>query len=302
MNELISIILPCYNSEATIVRCIESVYNQTYTNFELIIVNDGSVDQTEKICCEWVERDSRIKYFYQKNAGVSEARNCGLKKIRGEYCAFIDADDWYESNFIMELYKTINKTNSDIACCAYKIEQKNHSHDVLGKTDGFYEGYEFLEKILLSKNIQGFVCNKLFRKQLFDKVRFNRELSMCEDLYLLCEMYSCSIKMSYVNKALYHYWVVGLGASQSEQLQVTEDGELQVVENILKMQNFFSAKREKMCLIQAAGENLISTLYDDKRFVKRRYNIKKQARRILIKYLLSESTLKNKVKFILITI
>lgn len=302
MNELISIIIPCYNSETTIDRCIKSVSSQTYSDIEIIIVNDGSSDRTETICYEWMRHDARIKYFYQDNAGVSAARNLGLKNMNGQYCAFLDADDWYDLNFIECLYSNIKEKHTDIACCAYRIEQESQAHDVLGTSDAIYEGCKFLEQILFANNIQGFVCNKLFNKKLFNNICFNTDLKLCEDLYWLCEMYSSNITMSYINKALYHYWIVGEGATQSSELRFTPEGYLQGVENTLKMQELFMEKREKMYLFRAAGENIISAVYDRNVFINNMKSIKKQARGIFLKYMISDSTIKNKIKFFLIVV
>ena len=117
MNSLISIVIPAYNVENYLDKCLESVVKQTYLNIEIIIVNDGSTDNTLNKCIKWSEIDKRIKYITQKNAGLSAARNTGIRHANGEYIMFIDSDDFVKNNMVEVLYKNLVNTKSDISIC-----------------------------------------------------------------------------------------------------------------------------------------------------------------------------------------
>ena len=122
---LISIIVPVYNVESYLKRCIESILNQTFRDFELILVNDGSTDNSEIICKEYALKDERIKYFYQRNKGVSEARNKGIDNSSGEYIQFIDSDDYVDENFLEIVVNRFKRDNSDIVFIGFYNEYNN---------------------------------------------------------------------------------------------------------------------------------------------------------------------------------
>lgn len=116
---MVSIIIPAYNAEATIIRAIESVVAQVYSNWELIIVNDGSSDKTESICSEYIKQDNRIKYLYQENSGPAAARNKGINSAIGQYLTFLDADDTYHPEFLIQLITEAKTSNADIVICGF---------------------------------------------------------------------------------------------------------------------------------------------------------------------------------------
>ena len=119
-KDLISVIIPTYNSKDYISRAIESIISQSYKHLEIIIIDDGSNDGTAKICDEYASRDSRIRVIHQKNGGVSEARNVGLHNVTGEYVSFIDSDDWIHPQYFELLFRTIIETDCDMAMCYYR--------------------------------------------------------------------------------------------------------------------------------------------------------------------------------------
>lgn len=148
-KELISVIIPCYNVEKYIDRCVESVLNQTYRNLEIILVDDGSTDSTGKICDRYSQTDRRIRVVHQKNGGLSSARNTGLKVATGMYIGFVDSDDWIERDFYSYLFDLMNRYRVDIAQCAYFL------------TDGRTKFSEFGEEI--KKVNQDELMNIFFR-------------------------------------------------------------------------------------------------------------------------------------------
>ena len=115
----ISIIIPVYKAEKYLHRCVDSVLAQTFTNFELILIDDGSPDNSGAICDEYAKQDGRVKVFHQKNQGVSVARNLGIEQAKGEWIAFIDSDDWVENTMYEEMYHTASLANADIAGCNF---------------------------------------------------------------------------------------------------------------------------------------------------------------------------------------
>ena len=117
MGKLISVIIPVYNVEPYLPKCLESVCNQTYDNLEIILIDDGSTDNSGQICDMWAERDSRIVVIHKENGGVSAARNDGLKRAKGELIGFVDSDDWVEPSMYKKLFSAIGDT--DMACCGY---------------------------------------------------------------------------------------------------------------------------------------------------------------------------------------
>ena len=121
----ISIIVPIYNAEKYIHRCLDSILAQTYKNFELILINDGSIDNRGKICDEYSQRDNRIKVIHKNNGGVASARQCGIENAKGEYTIHIDPDDWVESNMLEELYNKAIKEKADVVICDFYVEEKD---------------------------------------------------------------------------------------------------------------------------------------------------------------------------------
>ena len=119
MNKLVSIIIPVYNVEKYLAECIESVLKQTYQNIEILLIDDGSPDNSGKICDEYEEKDSRVRVIHKENGGVSSARNVGLEQANGEYITFIDSDDFVSESYIEELYIALENGNSDLAFCKY---------------------------------------------------------------------------------------------------------------------------------------------------------------------------------------
>ena len=120
MEDLISVVVPIYNVEKYLKTCIETIIKQTYKNIEIILVNDGSTDNSLQICNEFKEKEKRIKVINKKNGGLSDARNIGLKKAKGKYICFIDSDDFINEKYIEELHSLIIKNNAQIAICSFE--------------------------------------------------------------------------------------------------------------------------------------------------------------------------------------
>ena len=134
MSELVSVIVPVFMVERYLDRCIQSIVNQTYSNLEIILIDDGSMDQCPQICDKWVEKDSRIIVIHKDNGGVSRARNTGMEKAKGSYIVFVDSDDYLEPLYIEYLYRALCDTGADISECRYRW-YPNHSKKTVVQTE-----------------------------------------------------------------------------------------------------------------------------------------------------------------------
>ena len=172
-NDLISIIIPVYKVEKYLKKCIESVLNQTYTNLQIILVDDGSPDNCGKICDEYAKKDSRIEVIHKANGGLSDARNVGISKAKGRYIGFVDSDDYIKENMYEILLNLIKKYDADVSICnLYDVIDGNEY--IRNKENGIreYSRLDILKEVLLDKNIQSYAWNKLYKKELFDEVKY----------------------------------------------------------------------------------------------------------------------------------
>ncbi len=167
---MISVIIPIYNVEKYLTKCIESVINQTYKNLEIILVNDGSTDNSKEIIDKYSSIDSRIKVINKKNGGLSDARNVGIELAKGEYITFLDSDDWIELNMYEKLYKYIKQENADIVQCSY---QKVYDEEVNNQKNKEEVNIMSGEKSLYNLGEKTVVVwNKIYKRELFNDIRF----------------------------------------------------------------------------------------------------------------------------------
>lgn len=204
---MISIIVPVYNVEKYLKKCIESVLRQTYKDFELILVNDGSTDKSGKICDEYLKLDKRIRVIHKKNGGLSDARNIGIKAAKGEYIAFLDSDDWIENNCYETLINLIKENNADISICNFKsvINDKEQ----LDKYEKFviekFNNIEALNQIYDKKNVEFILAwNKLFKKELLENNKFPKG-KIHEDEFLIPKIIYNAKCIIYLNRQLIYY-------------------------------------------------------------------------------------------------
>lgn len=201
---MISIIVAVYQSEKFIRRCIESILIQTHPEFELLLINDGSLDDSGCICDEYASQDKRIRVIHKSNEGLSATRQRGLLESKGEYILFCDSDDWLEPNMLELLVKKANETDSDIVMCDVIREHGTHSVICPQKPSSLDC------KIVLSElrhPLLPCLWNKLLRKNciLQNNISIPVDLPYSEDLYLMLKLLSYDVKINYVPSALYHY-------------------------------------------------------------------------------------------------
>lgn len=216
MNKpIISIIVPIYNVEQYLHRCVDSILAQTFTDWELLLIDDGSPDRSGEICDEYAKKDTRIRVFHKENGGVSSARQRGLDESVGEYTIHADPDDWVEPTMLEELYQKAKDDNADMVICDYYTNegfQQNYIKQQPTKLDTNVVLYELFQQL------HGSCWNKLVRRACYSgKANFPKDINCCEDLIWCIQVLKCKPKISYLNKAYYHYMITTT-ASQSKSI------------------------------------------------------------------------------------
>jgi glycosyltransferase involved in cell wall biosynthesis len=199
---LVSIIIPIYNAESFLEQCIDSILQQTYNNFELLLINDGSTDKSKEICERYSQKDKRVNVYHKKNGGVSSARNLGLLKAQGKWVVFVDSDDWVDPNWL-ESYFPMN--DSDIKFQGFIIENNNKKEVKkisISKTNKIETIY-YLEV----NNMFGWTWCKIFKNSIIqeNQLTFNEEISYNEDLIFTLQFCKIANKVTTIDTSKYHY-------------------------------------------------------------------------------------------------
>lgn len=201
----VSVIVPVYNAASTLRKCVDSLLAQTLKDFEVLLVDDGSTDESSAICDEYAGKDSRVKAFHKANGGVSSARQFGIDHAQGEYTIHTDPDDWVEPEMLEELYKKAKEIDADMVICDYWENGPDIQKKVVQKPASLNAGTVLQE---LFTHLHGSTCNKMIRKSCYPKfgVRFPMGIDYCEDLYVCASLLKHDIKVAYLPKAFYHYY------------------------------------------------------------------------------------------------
>lgn len=272
-EDLISIVIPVYNVEKYIKKCLESVLNQTYKNLEIIIVDDGSPDLCPKICDEYAKKDNRIRVIHKENGGLSDARNVGILHSTGKYITFIDSDDWVKNDFVESLYNNLVNNNCDISCCGivcyfekngmYKIKGKEHIKKIYSKIEA--------QKYL---NILGYfdvaAWNKLYKKELFNGIKFPIGKTS-EDYRIMFKIFDKINQLYYDSEPKYVY-------RQRTDGSITKTNSIRMdgIEAAISAYNFYNVQKKysdvipyvcQSIIIQCIGEvNKMEKTNDYKRY------------------------------------
>lgn len=201
----VSVIVPVYNAASTLRKCVDSLLAQTLKDFEMLLVDDGSTDESSAICDEYAGKDSRVKAFHKANGGVSSARQFGIDHAQGEYTIHADPDDWVEPEMLEELYKKAKEIDADMVICDYWENGPDIQKKVVQKPASLNAGTVLQE---LFTHLHGSTCNKMIRKSCYTKygVRFPMGINYCEDLYVCSSLLKHDIRVAYLPKAFYHYY------------------------------------------------------------------------------------------------
>lgn len=198
---MVSIIIPCYNAEKTIKRCLESVISQTYKNIEIVIINDGSIDKTDSIIKKYIN-DNRIKYYNRSNHGIGKTRNFGIKEATGEYITFLDSDDYLPNDAIDNLYKLAQKNKLDLVVSDYYVDNKNIKSE---KIKSFpITNIKNNPNLIFDINLAPW--NKLYKKELIENIKFEENLKY-EDAPFVIESIIKAKRIGKLDKETYYYVV-----------------------------------------------------------------------------------------------
>lgn len=220
MNSLISVIVPVYNAERYLPKCVESIIKQTYKNIEIILIDDGSTDNSGKICDEYAKLDNRIKVIHKKNGGVSSARNKGLKEVQGQYIHFVDSDDFISPKLIQLLFKEANKYSAEFVAAGFSRESNlpvGVEPEVLPPDFMTETNVEFINTFLdMPTQIMYTPWAKLYKKEIIqnNNITFPEDIDLGEDLLFNLKYYTFVKKGVFLNKSLYSYRFIENSLSQ----------------------------------------------------------------------------------------
>lgn len=224
----VSIIIPVYNAMKDLERCIESIINQTLQEIQIIIINDGSTDDSLSICEAYAKKDDRITLINKPNGGISSARNAGIEVAKGAYIGFVDSDDWVELEMFENMYLQVQEAQSEVCMCNYKIDINNKSiSEVLDINQDLLQGEEIVQNLLIhmistsdlnskSGSIMASVWRMIVKKELIDKYkfRFNEKFAIMEDLVFSVELFTKCNVIS-INRGLYYHYVNNINSTTS---------------------------------------------------------------------------------------
>lgn len=206
MNDLISIIIPVYNAEKYINQCVDSVIKQTYTNLEIILVNDGSIDGSPEICDKYTLADARIKTIHKANGGVGSARNCALDICKGEYIFLLDSDDYIELNCIELMYRRLLSDQSSMCICNYKSLENGILYNArnIELNDTVMTGDDFRSYFYSHVSFAAQTAFRMYKKNVFSDIRYP-ELKCGEDAYIMLDIMNKCDKISIISSPLCIY-------------------------------------------------------------------------------------------------
>lgn len=205
-NEVISVVVAIYNVAAYLDRAILSLINQTYRNLEIILVDDGSTDNCAEICDKYAAQDARVKVIHKKNGGLFSSRNVGIENATGTFLAFLDGDDWVETDMYEKMLSAMREYGAELAVCRYKWVYEDKTEDISTEKAAVMEGQEILAKYLEEDDayqIQNAAWNKLYKRSLVGDLRFPERLY--EDMLYTIQLLNKPSKSIYLDRAYYNY-------------------------------------------------------------------------------------------------
>lgn len=294
MKPLISVIVPIYNIENYVKRCIDSIIHQTYTNLEIILVDDGSTDSSGKICDEYAAQDSRIKVIHKLNGGLSDSRNVGIDDANGEMITFVDGDDFLSNTAIDYMYRAKKKTNAQIVCCLYKLVYEGQAFAFNEKYNkikmSVYSQEKAIEKMLRQSEFNVSAWAKLYNHELFVGVRYPKG-KLYEDLGTTYKLFDKAETIALIRIDGYGYFVRS-GSIQQSKFTKSKMAELYFAK---EQKKYIDAKFPK--LEMATTERLVSSCFhilfaiiEQKNFEKEKFEVEHLIRMNRRKLLLDKGT------------
>lgn len=236
---MVSVILPVLNGASTIEKSIESVRNQIYTDFELLIVDNGSTDGTIDVCKRYIEMDSRIQLLHSKKRGVVAGRKTGLDAAKGEYVAFIDADDLYEPQMLNKMVQAAIVHQADIISCGYiNVNPDGTQENCFPKVDGVLTADKFFNCIFEGGTL-GFLWNKLYKKNVIDECEHPENMAVCEDTYMNCSLMRQERRVVVLKECLYRYYVNPSSVTHTIEKKIDFEGNWKYLTSYRRIRELF---------------------------------------------------------------
>jgi len=228
MGIKVSVIVPIYNTEQYLQKCINSILNQSFKDFEMILVNDGSTDRSVEIIEKYKTESSNIVVINKENAGLGQARNSALEICNGDYIAFVDSDDCIELDMLKLMYSKSLEQDLDILICNYKFVDVNgvriRDDNVILNDNEIIDNIECIKRFLVTNTIEGFACNKLFKKELFHNynIRYPKAMKY-EDIPTTMSLLSKANRIGFIDKELYNYLLRENSITSTKTIENTKD-------------------------------------------------------------------------------
>ncbi|WP_455537660.1 glycosyltransferase family 2 protein [Terrisporobacter sp.] len=264
MSKLVSIIVAIYNVDQYLNKCIESILSQTYENLEIILINDGSEDNSKLICEKYLAVDDRIILINKTNGGVSSARNRGIDTAKGDYITFIDGDDYICKESIETMVKCIEQFNVDMSVCGYRIFSEEHNVSKISddsETNTIMSSKDILTEIFKNNKVNGFLWNKMFRRDIFNSIRLPEDMDICEDLYIVCKILRNDLNIYYTSKSLYNYRESVNSVTKNIDKLLLKDGTIKYVDAFNKISELLNNDKDIVKLIRIRKVKVIMETY-----------------------------------------
>ena len=250
MDELISVIVPIYNVEKYLDNCVSTICKQTYSNLEIILVDDGSSDKCPEMCDAYERKDSRIRVIHKDNGGLSDARNCGIREAKGTLITCIDSDDYIADDFIEYLYNLLTNAKADISICNFVKTQSLNENKIDSSDDRIeFTSEQAIQEMLYARTFTTSAWGKLYRKILFDKVEYPIG-KYSEDMFTTYRLIEKANKVVYGNKVCYYYVhrpnSILTGSFSDKHLDVFEALHIMMDSGILKSKEANKAYKSQM--------------------------------------------------------
>lgn len=265
MKKLVSIIVPVYNVEQYLDKCIESIVTQSYINLEIILVDDGSKDKSGEICDIWAKKDRRIKVIHKKNGGLSDARNKGLDIVTGDIISFVDSDDYVSEYFYEKLINIMEQTNSDIVECEFKKFNENEIVDYTNKDTIEFISFnteDAIKNLILNCRLSTTVWNKIYKTNVIKRLKFRVGKTNEDDFYTYLAFNNAK-KITKVQDELYYY----LQRPESIMGKVYKLNRLDEIEAKYERLKYIERNYKNLVLI-AKQDTILGSLYAYQRLLK----------------------------------
>ena len=279
MEPIVSVIIPVYNVEQYLKRCIDSVIDQTYRNLEIILVDDGSNDGSGEICDNSAQNDSRIKVIHKSNGGLSDARNAGIDRSTGIYIMFVDSDDWINRECVELLIRALQHGKAQISACAYQKTDRFREDSVVDRDIKTYEEMWTIDDayihLFLNKEIDNSAWAKLYNRSLFENIRFPVG-KLYEDQFVTYKLFHIAQRIIYVRQVLYYYFDRP-GSIQNEPFTIRKMDELEAALECVKFVDevYPHLHEAVICRLVSSCFHMIFAIYDQKKW-NREYDILKK--------------------------